>query len=58
MTSDARTTNTQFEPRMCVSSYQKLRRVRCGVHTPSGLQQTTEIWNLFGSDRESLQILS
>ena len=34
MTRDVRTTNTRLEPRMCVWISEKMRRVRCGVHTP------------------------
>ena len=41
MTCDVRTTNTHLEPRMCVWISEKIRRVRCGVHTPRRLQHTT-----------------
>ena len=42
MTHDVRTTNTQLEPRMCVRISEKIRRVRCGVHSRSiVISQTT-----------------
>ena len=37
MTLDVRTTNTHLEPRMCVYYSEKMRRVRSGVHTDSGI---------------------
>ena len=55
MECDVRTPNLRLEPRMCVSLYEKMWRVRCAVHTPVGCSRLLSAVNGLTTTKKILQ---